>query len=306
MEILIADDDFIARSLLKKILESLGHEVLIAEDGLQAWKLIQKNKNQIVITDWMMPGMDGLELCRTIRENQTWGYVFIILITAKDSKNDIITGLEAGADDYLSKPFNHAELVARLNSGLRILKLESTLQKANEEIKILAITDTLTRCCNRLYLNEHLPKEIKRAWRYGRSFSIIMCDIDYFKKINDTYGHLAGDKVLEIFARCIRESIRNNIDWVARYGGEEFLIVLPETGARGALNLAERLCSNISRMIFEIEDEKIHITASFGVIGFDPDTPDDKISSQAMISQCDKLLYKAKMEGRNRVEGGQL
>lgn len=305
MEILIAEDDFIARSLLKNMLEASGHEVLVAEDGEEAWALIQKNDVRMVITDWMMPKMDGLTLCRTIRENVLTGYVFIIILTAKDTKDDIIIGLEAGADDYLSKPFNHAELVARLNCGQRILDLERSLQDANDKIRVLSITDPLTGCCNRRYLEENLPGEIKRARRYGCPLSLIMSDIDHFKKINDTYGHLTGDQVLEGFAKRMRASIREGVDWIARYGGEEFLLVLPDTAIAGACRLAERLRLEICENPFDCK-EKLHISASFGVSGFDPDTPEDIISPEALIHQVDVYLYQSKQAGRNRVTGGPL
>jgi diguanylate cyclase (GGDEF)-like protein len=251
----------------------------------------------------MMPEMDGLELCRAIRKNTYPGYVFIILLTAKDSKDDIIRGLGAGADDYLTKPFSHAELVARINTGKRVLELERSLKDANEEIRILSITDPLTGTYNRGYLTERLPQEIKRARRYSRALSIILCDIDHFKKVNDTYGHLVGDRVLKDFAQCIRHSIRHDVDWTARYGGEEFLIVLPETDANGASVMAERLKSELSQRVTETQGKKISITASFGVAGFCPDTPDEMISPEAMISKADKYLYQAKREGRNRVMG---
>jgi diguanylate cyclase (GGDEF)-like protein len=254
----------------------------------------------------MMPEMDGLELCRAIRKNTYPGYVFIILLTAKDSKDDLIRGLGAGADDYLTKPFNHAELVARLNTGKRVLRLEKSLKDANEEIRILSITDPLTGSYNRGYLMNRLPQEIKRAKRYSRALSIILCDIDHFKKVNDTYGHLVGDEVLKDFARCIRHTIRHDVDWMARYGGEEFLIVLPETEVNGATAMAERLRGKLSERVTETQDKEISITASFGVAGFAPDIPDEIISPEALIKKADKYLYQAKQDGRNRVMGGAL
>nr|HID59749.1 diguanylate cyclase [Desulfobacterales bacterium] len=208
--------------------------------------------------------------------------------------------------DYLTKPFNHAELIARLNTGKRILKLERSLRKANEEIRILSITDPLTKCYNRRYMNEHLPKEINRARRYGHPLSVILCDIDHFKEINDTYGHQAGDMVLKRFARCLKESIRRDVDWVIRYGGEEFLIVLPETGLMSSLSIAERLRIIVSQTEIMWDKENIRITASFGTTGFDNSTPDEKISVDAMINMADRYLYQAKEEGRNRVVSGEL
>lgn len=280
--------------------------VVSVENGQKALELFNDRFFPIVLTDWMMPEMDGLELCRAIRKNTYPGYVFIILLTAKDSKDDIIRGLGAGADDYLTKPFSHAELIARLNTGKRVLELERSLKDANEEIRILSITDPLTGTYNRGYMTERLPQEIKRARRYSRALSIILCDIDHFKKVNDIYGHLVGDRVLKDFAQCIRHSIRQDVDWTARYGGEEFLIVLPETDVNGASVMAERLKSELSQRVTETQGKQISITASFGVTGFSPDTPDEMISPEAMVSKADKYLYKAKREGRNRAMGGPL
>ncbi len=296
--ILIAEDDPVSRKLLEKVLIKAGNKVVSVENGQKALELFNDKFFPIVLTDWMMPEMDGLELCRAIRKNTYPGYVFIILLTAKDSKDDIIRGLGAGADDYLTKPFSHAELIARLNTGKRVLELERSLKDANEEIRILSITDPLTGTYNRGYMTERLPQEIKRARRYSRALSIILCDIDHFKKVNDTYGHLVGDRVLKDFAQCIRHSIRQDVDWTARYGGEEFLIVLPETDVNGASVMAERLKSELSQRVTETQGKKISITASFGVTGFGPDTPDEMISPEAMISKADKYLYQAKREGR--------
>ncbi len=304
--ILIAEDDPVSRKLLEKILIKAGNKVVSVENGQKALELFNDRFFPIVLTDWMMPEMDGLELCRAIRKNTYPGYVFIILLTAKNSKDDIIRGLRAGADDYLTKPFSHAELIARLNTGKRVLELERSLKDANEEIRVLSITDPLTGTYNRGYMTERFPQEIKRARRYSRALSIILCDIDHFKKVNDTYGHLAGDRVLKDFAQCIRYSIRQDVDWTARYGGEEFLIVLPETDVNGASVMAERLKSELSQRVTETQGKQISITASFGVTGFSPDTPDEMISPEAMVSKADKYLYQAKREGRNKAMGGLL
>jgi two-component system cell cycle response regulator len=304
--ILLAEDNAVSRKLLQKTLVKAGHEVTSVDNGRKALELFNRRFFPIVLTDWMMPEMNGVQLCRAIRKNTSPGYVFIILLTAKDSKDDIITGLEAGADDYLTKPFNHAELIARLNTGKRILDLERSLKRANEEIKILSITDSLTGSYNRSYLTERLPQEIKRARRYGHPLSLALCDIDHFKKVNDAYGHQVGDRVLKEFVQCTTGSIRDNVDWMARYGGEEFLIVLPETDVQGASCLAERLRGAISQKVIKVREREIRITASFGVTGLDPTTPYEEVSPEEMISQADKLLYQAKQEGRNRVKAVQL
>jgi two-component system cell cycle response regulator len=304
--ILVAEDNPVSRKLLKKTLVRAGHEVTSAQNGRKALELFNERFFPIVLTDWIMPEMEGLKLCRAIRKNASTGYVFIILLTAKNSKDDIITGLEAGADDYPTKPFHRAELIARLNTGKRILELERSLKRANEGIRILSITDSLTESYNSGYMTERLPQEIKRSRRYRHSPSLVLCDIDHFKNVNDTYGHQAGDLMLKEFVRCIIESIRDNVDCVVRYGGEEFLIVFPEKDVQGASCMAERLRSAISQKVFKAQEKWIHITASFGVTGLDPTTPYDEISLEVMISQADRLLYQAKQEGKNRIKAGQL
>ncbi|MFZ0450095.1 MAG: diguanylate cyclase [Desulfatiglandaceae bacterium] len=301
--ILVAEDNPVSRKLLEKTLTKAGYEVSTARDGQEALGLFDERFFPIVLTDWMMPEMSGPELCRAIRGKSGNGYVFMILLTAKDSKEDIVEGLEAGADDYLTKPFNRAELMARLKTATRILELERSLKKANEEIKALSITDPLTGCYNRGYLNEKLPQEIKRVRRYGRALSVILCDIDHFKKVNDTYGHQAGDTVLKAFADCLLDSVREGIDWVDRYGGEEFLVVLPETPFEGANLVAERLRTAVAGEEIETSEGVLQITASFGVSEIDADTPDSLISPEALVKAADDNLYQAKEEGRNTVRG---
>jgi len=229
IEILIVEDSYTQALRLQIILEQHGYRVAIASNGREGIDLLKRRFFPIVITDWIMPEMDGAEFCRAIRGHEFAGFVYIILVTAKDSKNDILTGLEAGADDYLVKPIDPAELVARLNTAKRIIALEHSLNTRNEEIALLSVTDPLTKAYNRRYLNDHLPMALKRAFRYGHPLSLIICDIDHFKRINDRYGHQAGDLVLEEIARHLLQFLREGIDWVVRYGGEEFAVVLPET-----------------------------------------------------------------------------
>jgi len=302
--ILIVEDNPVSRNILYKILANAGYDVVATENGHEALKVFRDRFFPIILSDWLMPGMDGIELCRAIRKMQLPGYIFFVLLTAKDSKADIIEGLKAGADDYLTKPVLHAELTARIRTGIRILEVEKSLKAAAEEIKALSVTDPLTGCYNRRYLNEHLLQEITRSRRYGRSLSIVLCDIDYFKRVNDTYGHAAGDIVLKTVAHCLNESIRKGIDWVVRFGGEEFLLVLPETEFRFALQAAERLRQTIAARAIDLTQTSVGLTISFGITGFTADSPDDKISPEKMISMADHYLYEAKKGGRNCVMGG--
>jgi two-component system cell cycle response regulator len=304
--ILIADDNLVARKLLEKTLAKEGHEIVSVENGKKALEMFNERFFPIVLTDWMMPEMDGPTLCQAIREKITSSYVYIILLTAKADKEDIISGIKSGADDYLTKPIDNAELIARLKNADRILTLEKSLKDANSAIKKLSITDNLTKCYNRGYLTRKLPEEIAREKRYGDSLSLIFCDIDHFKKINDTYGHQTGDEVLVEFANCLNKTIRTNIDWIGRYGGEEFILVLPETPLDGAARLAERLRKNIAAHKITTDGNDVSITSSFGVTGFNSKTLDTKISAEKIIGAADKYLYQAKETGRNKVISGPL
>ena len=304
--ILIAEDNPVSRKLMEMTLRQAGYEVVSAENGMEALKIFKERFFPIILTDWGMPEMDGLELCKAIRESPTEGYVFIFLITARDSKKDIIVGLEGGADDYLTKPFDRFELIARLKTALRVLELEKSLKDAYEKIRILSITDKLTGCYNRTYMDEYLAKEIARAKRYARPISLVMADIDHFKRVNDTYGHQAGDLILKDFAESIRKGLRQDVDWMARYGGEEFLMVLPETDYESAMSSADRLRKSVAENVSSYNGIEIRITASFGVVGFVPSVHNQKMSYEVIIDRADKALYRAKNDGRNRVRGESL
>lgn len=301
--VLIAEDDPVSRQMLEKNLVKAGRKVVSTSNGQEAMECLKKNYYPIVITDWMMPVMDGLELCRSIRKQKFPGYVFIVLLTSRAEPCDIVAGLDAGADDYLTKPFNQAELVARMKAGERILNYERSLANALDEIRTLSITDPLTKCYNRGYLMEHLSQEIKRNRRYKHSLHIAMIDIDHFKRVNDTYGHQAGDLVLQACVRCINGSIRVGADWLARYGGEEFILVLPETDLDKTWKVAERIRCLISEMLIPLEEKEITITASFGISGFGSGLSGEDVSIELLINQADRYLYEAKKAGRNRIAG---
>ena len=301
--ILLAEDDPISRRLFEKILVKEGFVVTTVENGRKALELFRQRFFPIVLTDWQMPEMEGPELCQAIRKENPSRYVYIVMLTSKGSKDDIISGLSAGADDYLTKPAHHAELVARIKTGIRILELEKSLKDAVDEIHLMSITDPLTGIYNRGYINQRLPQEINRSIRYGRELSLVMCDIDHFKKVNDTYGHMSGDLVLKGFTNCLTGAIRQQVDWAGRYGGEEFLIILPETGLDGAMVLAERVRDIIETTPIKTSGETIQITASFGVTGFSAVDWKQAITPEFILQAVDSLLYQAKDEGRNRVIG---
>ncbi|MBL0700696.1 MAG: diguanylate cyclase [Desulfosarcina sp.] len=301
--ILIAEDNPVSGKMLEKILVREGHKVILAENGRIAMEKFNNKFYPIIVTDWMMPEMNGLELCKAIRAGDRQSYVYIILVTANNDKQKVVAGLEAGADDYITKPYNPAELIARLNTGIRFLRLEESLKKANEEIRKLSIKDSLTGSYNRAFISQHLPQELKRAIRYNRPMSLIFCDIDHFKRINDTFGHSAGDQVLKEFVRILSDSIRMNLDWIGRYGGEEFLIILPETDIHGAYFLAERLRKKVEAMVIGIMEQTISITASFGVTELNHETAYEAGADEELINVADQYMYKAKNEGRNMVKG---
>jgi two-component system, cell cycle response regulator len=301
--ILVVDDDPVSRALVARYLSKSGFEVVAAANGKEALALFDQQFCPIVLTDWMMPEIDGPQLCRLLREKKTDSYIYIILITARDSKTDIVSGLQSGADDYLTKPIHSAEMLARVNTGIRILNLEQSLKKANEEIRLLSITDPLTGCFNRAYLNERLPQELCRANRYARPLSILIADIDHFKLVNDTYGHQIGDRVLKRFSKIIFDQVRDKVDWVVRYGGEEFLVILPETDCAGAQSVAERMRRAVEEHAFAgCDGQTLRITTSFGgACTCHAQTDQQNVSPDLVINQADEMLYLSKNQGRNRV-----
>ena len=304
--ILLAEDDPVTRMLMTRFLKKAGYEVDAVSNGGEALDKMTARYYPMLVTDWEMPEMDGASLCKAVRNLQLDGYVYALLLTARDSKDNIIAGLEAGADDYLIKPVHEAELIARLNAGRRILNLEHSLRVANQRNRILSITDALTGAYNRRYLMEQLPRELERCRRYGYPLSVLMCDIDHFKTINDARGHAAGDEVLQQFAARAQKSIRSNSDWVARYGGEEFLIVLPETGQAGAVTVAEKVRAVTAATPFTTRTGDAAVTASFGVASTGAQGPDIGLRVEALIRCADECLYRSKQSGRDRTSGSEM
>ncbi|MEA3465210.1 MAG: diguanylate cyclase [Thermodesulfobacteriota bacterium] len=305
-KILLVEDSRTQALRLQFMLQSHGFESDVAINGCEALEKLNEQYYPIIITDWVMPEMDGAELCRTIRSRPFTGYVFIFLVTSKDDPADIVAGLGAGADDYLTKPVSELELIARLSTAKRVIELERSLKKRNEEVLHLSVTDALTNIHNRSYYNSHFPAYITRALRSGNPLSVVMCDIDHFKNVNDTYGHLAGDAVLKAFAACLKGLLRVDVDLLVRYGGEEFVALLPETNADNAVVAAQRMRQAIEELMVDFEDETLDVTASFGVGTYDPSGQERQVTVEQMMMVADDCLYKAKREGRNCVRSAML
>ncbi|MBN2705917.1 MAG: diguanylate cyclase [Deltaproteobacteria bacterium] len=303
-DILVVEDSPTQALQLQFLLEAEGYAVTLARNGQEGLALLGKQPFSIVITDWVMPEMDGVELCRAIRETMDSDYIYLFLVTARSSKEEIVRGLEGGADDYLVKPIEPAELVARLATARRVLALEQALKERNREISRLLHTDHLTKVFNRNHLDEQLSAACKQAQRYGRALTVVICDIDHFKKVNDNYGHLIGDEVLKEIAQTLKETIRFGVDWVARYGGEEFVVVLPETDSDGAFPVCERMRRTVAALRFKDgSGGDFSVTASFGLAVLPATVVAVPVSGYDLIGMADACLYRAKNEGRNRVIG---
>ncbi len=297
MKILVADDDPINRRLLETFLVKWNYEVVVACDGNEAWNILsQKDAPNLAILDWMMPGLDGTEVCRRIRNRSDESYVYILLLTAKFQKADIVEGLDAGADDYLSKPFDAKELKARLWAGNRVLGLEKRLRSAYENLLFHASHDSLTGGWNRVAILETLRTEVARAQRQGTALSIIMADLDHLKHVNDTYGHLAGDAILRETATRMQACVRP-YDAVGRYGGAEFLIVVPQCDSSVAASRAEDLRAAITSTPMDTPNGAVPVTVSLGVaIGGGAIS----MEVESLLRTADEALYQAKIAGRNR------
>ena len=278
-KVLIVDDNAKTRKMLSRHLKKENYAILEAENGQLALEQIRAELPEVVLLDVMMPGMSGFDVCQHLRKTPQHELVYIIMLTALTGNDDKVEGLDLGADDYVIKPFDISELLARIRVG------ERTVIKKRE-----AIIDELTKAYNKNYFNLYLTQEVGRSERYKRDLSLIITDIDYFKKVNDTYGHLVGDKVLKEVAQVLIQQCRGS-DIMARWGGEEFVFLLPETNLAKGQRVAERICQTIATHIFE---EVQHITMSFGVASLTTDGYD-------LLKRADKALYKAKQNGRNCV-----
>ncbi len=292
LKVLIAEDDPVSRRVLEGFLAKWGYDLVVTKDGVEAWRALQQEgAPQLAIVDWMMPGMDGLELCRAVRGRGAGPYTYILLLTAKGQKRDIVHGIEAGADDYLTKPFDAQELRVRIRAGVRLLEL-------HEKLRDFAARDPLTGVFNRGAILELLQRELARSEREGVSIGVIIADLDHFKRVNDTYGHQVGDAVLCEAVNRIKAAVRA-YDFVGRYGGEEFLVFSPKCDLRAAVQQAERIREYIAREPVIAPPATVQITASFGVCASEADVQNDFTT---LIKAADAALYRAKERGRNRVE----
>lgn len=297
MRVLVADDSVFYRKSLERLLKLWDYEVVLAVDGAEAWNILsQDDAPNLAVLDYIMPGMTGPEICNAIRAEKKGAYIYVILLSAKGEHEDLLEGFERGADDYLRKPFHELELRARLRVGERIIRAQRELLEMRERLQFQATHDSMTTLWNNAAIAEILHKEIKRAKRQGGSLSICLIDLDHFKSVNDTYGHLVGDEVLKTAASRMFHSVRE-YDSLGRYGGEEFLAVLPGCAARDAVNTVERMQRALCGEPLLTEPSNIVVTGSFGICEWSAG-----LDVADLLSRADQALYAAKSAGRNRVQ----
>lgn len=298
-KVLVVDDSAIVRKLLSQMLTKWGYEPVVCRDGEDAWQALHgEGAPALAIVDWEMPRLNGPGLCRRLRAEAREPYVYVILLTAKEEKEAVVHGLEAGADDYVQKPFDEQELEVRLRAGKRVVELQTQLMEAREAMRALAEHDSLTGLWNRGAIVGALRREFERSQRDGTELTVLMVDLDHFKTVNDTCGHLTGDSVLREAARRLATHIRP-YDLAGRYGGEEFLVLLLGCGREAAQERAAEICRAIGGQPVELGDEAIVQTASVGCAVLEPGAPG---KAEDLLKIADQALYRAKNGGRNRVE----
>ena len=305
MRILVADEDPVARHALEASLIAWGYDVESVADGRAAWAHLADGAGpRLIIVEWLMDGFDGAELCRKLRSEVDSEYVYVLLTSTRDGAAELVEALDAGADDYMVKPFDSAELKARLKCGLRILQLQNDLVMAREALRDQATFDALTGAYNRGAIFDLLEREVSRAHRSADTLSVLMCDLDHFKQVNDAFGHQTGDYVLVEATARLHAGVRH-YDFVGRYGGEEFLVVLPGCTAADAAALAGRLRQDMAGSVVDTPQGPVYVTVSFGVGTYTgrPDEPPG--DAEALVRSADEALYSAKDGGRNRVVIGQ-
>jgi two-component system, cell cycle response regulator len=299
--ILLVDDDELVLAHLEALVRAAGFEVRTAVGGVEALVSLEKTFTPVVIADLNMPGMDGLQLCRNIRQQSWPGYIYLLLLTAQDAEEDILAGLDAGADDYLSKRTSSAQLLARLRTAQRLLTLEQSLKDALTQTRRLALTDPLTGAPNRLYFQQRLGRELGRLRRFGGELCLMSLDIDRFKQINDRYGHSSGDTVLQEFVRRLSRSLPRDTDWYARMGGEEFAVILDGTDMDGAAIVAERVRRAIADTPMKASTALLNVTVSIGVSGLSTGANRVDCTIESLLQRADRNLYASKDSGRNCV-----
>lgn len=299
MRILVADDDLVSLRLMERMLQKSGYEVVTADNGQEAARILSRvGGPRLALIDWMMPGLDGPNVCRVIRDRHDDSYVYMVLLTSKQSSGDVVQGLEAGADDYLTKPCHPAELRARLHTGRRVLQLEDKLVEAREKMRFKATHDSLTLLWDRGGILSLLQSELSRSAREYSPVSLLLCDVDHFKRVNDTYGHQVGDEVLQEVSKRLKDAVRSH-DAVGRYGGEEFLIVMGATGTIELQERAEQIRSAISCLPFLTAYGMLEISISIGAITIEG--WNKSVSIEPFLKDVDDALYRAKAAGRDRV-----
>jgi len=296
MKILIAEDDSTSRRILAAILKKWGYEPVVTEDGLAAWNVLQQpDAPKLLLLDWNMPKIEGPEICRRLKGENSSDPPYVILLTGREEKGDIVLGLDAGANDYIVKPYDPEELQARIRVGRRMLELQASLMEAHAALTHQAMCDPLTGVLNRRAILERLTEELERAKREKGRLSIGMCDIDHFKNVNDTHGHQMGDKMIIAFANCIQGQLRR-YDRLGRYGGEEFLVISTASGQPSEAQLYERLCEHVATMQIAGESGPVSVTVSIGVAA-----ATEQSTADGLLGAADEALYRAKASGRNCV-----
>src|SRR5215212_7943958 len=292
--IAVVDDDAAIRRLVRLFLKRAGYDTIEATTGDEARTALKAQPWDLAVLDRRLPDMDGVELCQELKAIPAFRSRYIIMLTGDDEQEDKVEGLELGADDYITKPFQYPELLARIRAGKRIVDLQKELLETNKRLELLSITDGLTKLHNHRYFQDELARAFEESQRYQRPLSLAMIDIDFFKKINDTYGHAVGDDVLKNAARLYRNSVRST-DLVARYGGEEFAVMMPETPLADGCMFAEKIRNLVQQAAMNTQAGEVAITISIGVAS----VPQSRIeSAKELIVAADKALYRAKKNGR--------
>jgi two-component system, cell cycle response regulator len=298
VKVLIIDDSPVTRKLIELPLLDKGYNVVFAPNDRGALEVLDKERPDVIITDWVMRDFTGKELCRYIRSSLHQSYTYILVLTSQTRKDGVVEALASGADDYLTKPFHRGELLARVGVGARIIGLQRQIETENKQLEELALTDVLTGLPNRRAIESWATNQLSSAVRHDFAFWVVLADLDYFKRVNDTFGHDAGDTILKKFSEILKRCTRRG-DLCGRIGGEEFLLVLTHTSRENALTVIDRIRGELSDTSFSFSGCTIGITASFGLAGFEANERGSTFSK--LRAEADAALYSAKRRGRNRV-----